>query len=206
MVKIQRKIHDAEVLTTKKYLTTKEVADLLGITPLTVRNWDKTGKMKAYRNPINNYRIYKPSDIEFFLQKIKKVKKIKKIKTIPDKTDNKQEDWSGPEGQLSVDVYQTKDDLIIQSAIAGIKLNALEISLEKDVIMIRGKREKPSNEQGDYFTKECYWGKFSREIILPVEIDPDKIKATMENGIMTIRIPKIFRQKKRKIVVRQLLK
>lgn len=206
MVKIQRKIHDAEVLTTKKYLTTKEVADLLGITPLTVRNWDKTGKMKAYRNPINNYRIYKPSDIEFFLQKIKKVKKIKKIKTIPDKTDNKQENWSGPEGQLSVDVYQTKDDLIIQSAIAGIKPNAIEISLEKDVIIIRGKREKPNNEEGDYFTKECYWGKFSREIILPVEIDTDKIKATMENGIMTIRIPKIFRQKKRKIVVRQLLK
>ena len=206
MVKIQRKIHDAEVLTTKKYLTTKEVADLLGITPLTVRNWDKTGKMKAYRNPINNYRIYKPSDIEFFLQKIKKVKKIKKIKTIPDKTDNKQENWSGPEGQLSVDVYQTKDDLIIQSAIAGIKPNAIEVSLEKDVIIIRGKREKPNNEEGDYFTKECYWGKFSREIILPVEIDTDKIKATMENGIMTIRIPKIFRQKKRKIVVRQLLK
>ncbi len=200
MVKIERKIHQAEVSTTKKYLTTKEVADLLGVTPLTVRNWDKTGKMKAYRNPINNYRIYKPSDVEFFLQK------IKKIKTIPDKTDKKQEDWSALEGQLSVDVYQTKNDLIIQSAIAGIKLNAIKISLEKDVIIIRGKREKPNNEQGDYFTKECYWGKFSREIILPVEIDSNRIKATMENGIMTIRIPKVFRKKKRKIVVRQLLK
>lgn len=203
MVKIRRKIHHIEIPTTKKYLTVKEVADLLGITPLTVRNWDKTGKMKAYRNPINNYRIYKPSDVEFFLQKIKKVKKIK---TIPDETDNKQESWPGLQGQLSVDVYQTKDDLIIQSAIAGIKPNALEISLEKDVIMIRGKREKPSNEQGDYFTKECYWGKFSREIILPVEINPERIKATMENGILTIRIPKMFREKKRKIVVRQLLK
>ena len=81
MVKIQRKIHHPEIATTKKYLTVKEVADLLGITPLTVRNWDKTGKMKAYRNPINNYRIYKPSDVEFFF------KKIKKIKTVPDETD-----------------------------------------------------------------------------------------------------------------------
>jgi len=200
MVKIRRKIHRVKVQTTKKYLTVKEVADLLGVTPLTVRNWDKAGKMKAYRNPINNYRIYKPKDVEFFLQT------IKKIKTIPEETDNKEEGWSGPEGQLSVDVYQTKDDLIIQSTIAGIKPNDLEISLEKDVIIIRGEREKPNNEEGNYSTKECYWGKFSREIILPVEIDPDRIKATMENGILTIRIPKVFREKKRKIVVRQLLK
>ncbi len=200
MVKIRRKIHRVKVQTTKEYLTVKEAADLLGVTPLTLRNWDKAGKMKAYRNPINNYRIYKLEDVEFFLQT------IKKIKTIPEKTDNKEKVWSGPEGQLSVDIYQTKDDLIIQSTIAGIKPNDLEISLEKDVIIIRGKREKPNNEEGDYSTKECYWGRFSREIILPVEIDPDRIKATMENGILTIRIPKVFREKKRKIVVRQLLK
>ena len=105
-----------------------------------------------------------------------------------------------------VKIVQTKDDLIIQSTIAGIKPNDLEISLEKDVIIIRGEREKPNNEEGDYSTKECYWGRFSREIILPVEIDPDRIKAIMENGILTIRIPKVFRERKRKIMVRQLLK
>jgi len=54
----------------KKYLTIKEVAKILGVTPLTLRNWDKKGKLKAYRNPINNYRIYKPEEVELFLRKI----------------------------------------------------------------------------------------------------------------------------------------
>jgi len=54
----------------KKYLTIKEVARILGVTPLTLRNWDKKGKLRAYRNPINNYRVYKPEEIELFLRKI----------------------------------------------------------------------------------------------------------------------------------------
>lgn len=61
---------------TKKYLTIKEVANLLGITPLTLRNWDKAGKLKACRNPINNYRVYKPEEIELFLRKIERGKKL----------------------------------------------------------------------------------------------------------------------------------
>jgi excisionase family DNA binding protein len=56
----------------KKYLTVKEVAEILGVTPLTVRNWDKSGKLKAIRHPINNYRIYKLEDIENFLKKLNK--------------------------------------------------------------------------------------------------------------------------------------
>ena len=54
---------------TKKYLTIKEVSKMLGVTPLTLRNWDRSGKFKAYRNPINNYRIYKSEQIEIFLRK-----------------------------------------------------------------------------------------------------------------------------------------
>lgn len=54
----------------KRYLTIKEAAKLLGVTPLTLRNWDTKGRLKALRHPINNYRIYKPEDIELFLRKI----------------------------------------------------------------------------------------------------------------------------------------
>lgn len=54
----------------KKYFSIKETAKILGVTPLTLRNWDKKGKLKAYRNPINNYRLYKKEDIELFLRKI----------------------------------------------------------------------------------------------------------------------------------------
>jgi len=59
----------------KRYLAIKEVAKLLGVTPLTLRNWDKVGKLKAYRNPINNYRVYKPEEIELFLRKLESSRK-----------------------------------------------------------------------------------------------------------------------------------
>lgn len=56
----------------KKFLTVKEIASLFGVTPLTVRNWDKKGKLEAYRNPINNYRVYKTEDVEDLMQQIEK--------------------------------------------------------------------------------------------------------------------------------------
>ena len=114
----------------------------------------------------------------------------------------KKEKWFEPEGELAVDVYQTETDLVIQSAIAGVKPEFLDISMERDVVTIKGSREKPFEEEGDYFTQECYWGSFSREVILPVEVDPDKAEATMKEGILTIRIPKILREKKRRIKVK----
>ena len=115
-----------------------------------------------------------------------------------------QEDWLTPEGQLSIDVYQTGDELVIQSAIAGVKANDLDISIEGDMVTIRGKRGKPTEEGGDYFTQECYWGRFSREIILPTEIDPSRAKATMKDGVLIIRMPKILREKKRTILIKKL--
>ncbi|MFH1462389.1 MAG: Hsp20/alpha crystallin family protein, partial [bacterium] len=106
-----------------------------------------------------------------------------------------------PEGELAIDVYQTEDDLVIQSAIAGVKPNTLDVSMEKDIVIIRGMRKKPFEEKGDYFSQECYWGAFSREIILPSEVNPNQSKAEMKDGILTIRIPKMLREKKRRIVI-----
>ena len=60
----------------RRYLTIKETAEILRVTPLTLRNWDKRGKLKALRHPINNYRLYKPEDIEFFLRRIESKRKI----------------------------------------------------------------------------------------------------------------------------------
>jgi len=77
MTKIPVKLHHIKIpKVEKRYLTVKEVANLIGVTPLTVRNWDKTGKLNAYRNPINNYRIYKPEGIELFLRKIESKGKL----------------------------------------------------------------------------------------------------------------------------------
>ena len=76
MDEVPIRLHHIKISEPKRYLTVKEAAKLLGVTPLTLRNWDKSGKLKAYRNPINNYRIYKPEDIEFFLRKIESKGKL----------------------------------------------------------------------------------------------------------------------------------
>ncbi len=95
------------------------------------------------------------------------------------------------EGQLSVDVYQDKDNVIIKSTIAGVEPENIDISFENDMITIRGKRSKDKTiSDGDYFYQECYWGGFSRSIILPVEIQSDKIGANIRNGVLTIKLPK----------------
>lgn len=141
-----------------------------------------------------------------------KVKKIEMKATLIEEQKTKEvkeekpkaEKWFEPEGQLAVDIYQTEGELIIQSAIAGVKPEDLDIAIEQDVITIRGKRGKPFEEQGDYFTQECYWGPFSREIILPVEVNPHQIEASMKEGILTIRMPKILRERKTKVVVKKM--
>jgi len=115
-----------------------------------------------------------------------------------------QRDLGGEEGELTVDVYQTDKDLVIQSVIAGITPENLDISIENDMVVIRGNREKPTEkEKRNYFFQECYWGSFSRELVLPEEVDNSRIQASLKNGILTIKIPKIERGKKKKINVEE---
>ncbi len=65
----------------KKFMTVKEVARVLGVTPLTIRNWDQKGKLAAYRNPVNNYRLYKVEDVEVLIKQIEHSKeKTRKLK------------------------------------------------------------------------------------------------------------------------------
>lgn len=98
------------------------------------------------------------------------------------------------EGQLSVDVYQTKDSLVVRSTIAGVKQEDLEITLNDDVITIRGKRYQDHEvPKEDYFYQECYWGGFSRSIVLPVEVISAKARASLKNGVLTVILPKAAR-------------
>lgn len=100
------------------------------------------------------------------------------------------------EGQLSVDVYQTADDIVIKSTIAGVKPEDIDISIQNDMITIRGQRHQEERiKEGDYFYQECYWGGFSRSIILPTEVRSDKIEAVLKDGILKIVLPKIKKTK-----------
>lgn len=107
------------------------------------------------------------------------------------------------EGQLTVDVYQTKDELVVQSAVAGVKLDDLEINISNESVTIRGKREKTETVSSkDYYYQECFWGTFSRSIILPTEVDPDKSTAAIKSGVLTIRMPKMVKSKAKKLKVK----
>lgn len=107
------------------------------------------------------------------------------------------------EGQLTVDVFQDDESIIIQSTIAGVSPDDLDVSITNDMVTVRGDRRRQfAVDQEDYFYQECYWGTFSRSIILPVEIDADRAEAKIKNGILTIRIPKANAAVTRKLKVK----
>ncbi len=109
------------------------------------------------------------------------------------------------EGQLSIDVYQTDKDIIVKSTIAGVKPEDIDISLNNDMLTIRGKRQMLEEvDEDDYLYRECYWGAFSRSIILPVEIRADKIEAVLENGVLTVVLPKAKTAKRTEIKVKEI--
>lgn len=148
----------------------------------------------------------KEPEVKYEVKPEVKEEKVPEEKTVKEeekpKIETKKEGWFEPEGELAIDIYQIADDLVIQSAIAGVKSEDLDIVIEGDIITITGERRKPTEEGGDYFSQECFWGRFSKQLILPVEIDPNRIEAKLQEGVLTIRMPKISRDKKRKISVR----
>lgn len=100
------------------------------------------------------------------------------------------------EGQLSVDVYQTKDNVVIKSTIAGVRPEDIDIAIDNDVITIRGQRKLEEEiKEDDYFYQECYWGSFSRSIVLPLEVKADEAEASLKNGVLTIALPKVKKSK-----------
>jgi len=129
------------------------------------------------------------------------------INSTPNQIEREPDTFSAPqedgEGQLTIDVYQTDNDVVIRSTIAGVKPEDLDVSINNDMITIRGERRKDEEVSDEnYYYQECYWGSFSRSVILPVDVLPEKIEASMKNGILTIRLPKADVNKTKKIQVR----
>lgn len=107
------------------------------------------------------------------------------------------------EGQLTVDVYQDADNIIVQSTVAGVDTDNLEVNITNESVTIRGKRERMEKiSEKDYFYQECFWGKFSRSIILPMEVDPEESTAALKNGVLTVTMPKMNRRKAKKLKVK----
>jgi HSP20 family protein len=113
-----------------------------------------------------------------------------------------QEEEDG-EGQLTLDVYQTESDIVIKSTVAGVSPEDIDITITGDMITIKGKRNRDEDIPDDnYYYQECYWGPFSRSVILPVDIDSERMDAVIKNGILTVKLPKVEKEKTRKLKVR----
>jgi HSP20 family protein len=103
------------------------------------------------------------------------------------------EEWlsQAGQGQLMVDVYDQGSAIIIESTIAGVKPENIDITVEPDLIVIRGKREKQKEiNSREYYYQECFWGNFSRTLILPAAIKPEQVKANFKNGLLIVTLPK----------------
>ncbi len=112
----------------------------------------------------------------------------------------REEEWlAGPvEGELAVDVYETDDEIIVRSAIAGVRPDDLEVFVHNDMLTIRGHRQAECVEEKRHkmLVTECHWGAFSRSLVLPSETDIEGISASIKNGILTVRLPKTERSKR----------
>lgn len=115
------------------------------------------------------------------------------------------QEWlqSSEEGQLTIDMYQTANDIVIQSAVAGVKPDDLDVSITQDMVTIRGKRQKLHEAaRQDFHYQELYWGIFSRSVLLPQEIDDEAAEANLKNGLLTIRLPKLDKNRVQKLKVK----
>jgi len=111
-------------------------------------------------------------------------------------------DWLKSKGQLAVDVFQTENEFCVQAPIAGVEQNDIDITVENEMLIIRGERREPlmTSKEKKYSYQECYWGPFSRQVIIPEDINKEKIKASLKAGILVVRMPKAEPQKKKIIV------
>jgi len=121
---------------------------------------------------------------------------------IPDGGKAAPQNTDEPVGQLTVDIYHTMDDIFVESAIAGAKPEDIDVNVGPDSLSIVGLRRRELNGDAQYLHQECYWGKFSRSIILPEEVDPENANVNFKNGILSVKMPKMNRKRTRKLEVK----
>lgn len=109
------------------------------------------------------------------------------------------------EAELTVDLYQTPSDVIVKTMVAGVQPDSLSISITRDMITIKGKREEGNTvDKDNYFIQELYWGSFSRTISLPEEVDPEEAEAIEKHGLLIIKLPKLDKNRETKLKIKSI--
>jgi len=116
-------------------------------------------------------------------------------------TDDWDEDDIVP-GQLAVDVYETKEKLVVKARTAGVNKHDLDVSISDNTLSIRGTLSAGTEDDVEnYFVQECYWGEFSRSLALPVPVKEDEIEAVLKDGVLTVSFTKVKQDTVKKIQV-----
>jgi len=111
----------------------------------------------------------------------------KKKKKEPEKKD----DWRQSKGQLAADIYETDSEFCILAPIAGVDQEDIDVFVENNMLVIKGERKEPEEKkEKKYFYRECYWGAFARQVILPEDVNSQKIKASFKKGVLSVSMPK----------------
>lgn len=122
-------------------------------------------------------------------------------------TDTNNPQWDGDEteqeGELPIDMYQTRDTIVIRALVAGVNPEDLNISITRDMVTLKGQREEIQEvPDEDYFHRELFWGSFSRSIVLPEEIIIDEAEAREKHGFLEIILPKLDKGRSAKLSVK----
>ena len=127
---------------------------------------------------------------------------LKEKSDVRDEQEERVEEEVG-EGHLTIDMLHTPTEVIIKSVVAGVKPEELDISISKDMVTIRGSRQKSKEiTEENYYYQELYWGGFTRSVLLPHEVDTENAEAKIKNGLLVIKLPKINKQKTQKLKVK----
>lgn len=117
-------------------------------------------------------------------------------------TDDEWDEEETVPGQLAVDVYETKEKLVVKARTAGVNKHDLDVSISDNTLSIRGTLSAGTeNDVENYFVQECYWGEFSRSLALPVPVKEDEIEAVLKDGVLTISFTKVKQDTVKKIQV-----
>ncbi len=128
---------------------------------------------------------------------------IEPYEPVPQHRENHWMEEEAEEGQLTVDVYETANDIVIKTMVAGVKPDDLDISITREMVTIKGKREEDRTVSSeDYFHRELYWGTFSRTIVLPKEIDIEEAEAVEKYGLLILKLPKLDKNREARIKVK----
>jgi HSP20 family protein len=114
-----------------------------------------------------------------------------------------EEEWEDePAGQLAVDVYETKEKLVVKGRVAGVNKSDLDVSISDNTLTVKGTLSAGTEDEVEnYFLQECYWGEFSRSLVLPVPVKEEEIEAVLKDGVLTISFAKVKQDTVKKIEV-----